>query len=84
MRVRGDGNGMAKGEIVVDEKTCKGCGYCEKFCSRGCIDIPGDRFTPRGYLLPVVVRPDRCSACGICSWMCPRFAIEVYKYVEAE
>ena len=46
------GGMMAKGEIVIDEATCKGCSYCARFCSRGCIVIPGDRFTPKGYLLP--------------------------------
>ncbi len=74
---------MAKGEIVINEGICKGCGYCEKFCSRGCIDVPGDKFTPKGYVLPVFAQPEKCNACGICSWMCPRFAIDVYKYVEA-
>ena len=73
---------MAKGEITIDEGSCLGCGYCEYFCSRGCITIPGDKFTPMGYLLPVFSNPDKCTACGVCAWMCPQFAIEVYKYVE--
>jgi NAD-dependent dihydropyrimidine dehydrogenase PreA subunit len=46
--------------------------------------MPGDRFAPQGYLLPVFVNPERCNACGICSWMCPHLAIEVYEYVESE
>ena len=75
---------MVKGEIIINEANCLGCGYCEKFCSRGCIVIPGDKFTPQGYLLPVFANPERCNACGICNWMCPHFAIEVYKYVENE
>ncbi len=73
---------MAKGEIVIDEAICKGCSYCAEFCSRGCITVPGDKFTPKGYLLPLFASPEKCNACGICAWMCPRFAIEVYKYVE--
>ena len=74
---------MAKGEIVIDESICKGCGYCAEFCSRGCIEIPGDRFTARGYLIPVFTHPEKCNACGVCAWMCPRFAIDVYKYVDS-
>ncbi len=74
---------MAKGEIIIDEAICKGCGYCAKFCSRGCIVMSNDRFTPKGYLLPDFVQSEKCNGCGICAWMCPRFAIEVYKYVEA-
>jgi 2-oxoglutarate ferredoxin oxidoreductase subunit delta len=75
---------MAKGEIIIDEMFCRGCGYCEKFCTRGCIETPGDKLSSEGYLLPVFANPDKCNACGICGWMCPHFAIEVYKYVEAK
>jgi len=74
---------MAKGEIVIDEAICKGCGYCAEFCARGCIEVAGDRITHKGYLLPAFVNVEKCNACGICAWMCPRFAIEVYKFVEA-
>jgi 2-oxoglutarate ferredoxin oxidoreductase subunit delta len=75
---------MAKGEIVIKDTACCGCGYCQKFCAQGCIIIRGDKFTPQGYLLPDFANPDKCTACGICEWMCPHFAIEVYKYVENE
>jgi len=75
---------MAKGEITIDQTLCKGCGYCTKFCPKGCITIPGDKFTPKGYLLPVFSLPDACTGCGICGWMCPDLAIEVYRYVEAK
>ena len=75
---------MAKGEIVIDEARCLGCGYCQEFCPRGCIEITGEKFSPYGYLQPVFARPDQCTACGFCAWMCPHFAITVYKYVEAE
>jgi ferredoxin len=34
-----EGEKMAKGEIVINEAICKGCGYCGKFCSRGCIEM---------------------------------------------
>jgi len=75
---------MAKGEIVINEANCRGCGFCQEFCSLGCIVIPGNRFSPQGYLLPVFASPDRCNACGVCAWMCPHMAIEVYKYVESK
>ena len=75
---------MARGDIVINERYCKGCGYCVKFCARGCITQPGDRFSPQGYLLPVFSAPSRCNACGVCAWMCPDQAIEVFRYVEAE
>jgi 2-oxoglutarate ferredoxin oxidoreductase subunit delta len=71
---------MARGEIAIDERHCKGCGYCVKFCTRGCIAQPGDRFSPQGYLLPVFSDPSRCNACGVCAWMCPDQAIEVFAF----
>jgi len=70
---------VVKAEVVIDEEQCQGCGYCVKFCPRGCIVIAGDKFTPQGYLLPSFVKAEKCSACGICAWMCPVAAIEVYK-----
>ncbi len=71
---------MAGGEIVIDEELCKGCGLCEIFCSRGCIEIKTDRLSAKGVALPVLVEAEKCNACAVCGWMCPDFAIEVYKY----
>ena len=72
----------AKGDIEIKEQYCVGCGYCVYFCNRECIVIPGDRFTPQGYLLPVFVNTDKCTGCAACARMCPHMAIDVYKYVE--
>lgn len=73
----------AKGEITISEMMCQGCGYCAKFCAKGCI-VMSDKMSPRGYLLPKVVKPENCNACSICGWMCPHMAIEVYKLEEKE
>jgi 2-oxoglutarate ferredoxin oxidoreductase subunit delta len=75
---------MAKGEVVINESHCLGCGYCEHFCPQGCIVVTGEKYSSFGYLLPVFANEEKCNACGICEWMCPHFGIEVYKYVEAE
>jgi len=74
---------MAKGEIVINEANCLGCGYCEEFCPRRCIVMSSNKFSPMGFPLPVVEEPDKCNACSACRWMCPHFAIEVYEYVMA-
>ena len=74
---------MAKGEIIIKEAACLGCGVCQKFCAHGCIVMSKDKFTPQGSLLPEFIKPDECNACGICEWMCPHFAIEVYKYIDS-
>ena len=65
-------------EVIINEQACKGCGYCTKFCEKGCIRIPGDKYTAMGYLLPVFAEPEKCNLCGACAKLCPAFAIEVY------
>jgi 2-oxoglutarate ferredoxin oxidoreductase subunit delta len=75
---------MAKGEIVISEERCKGCGLCEHFCARGCISLAGGKLAPKGYIVPIFIAPDQCTGCGICGWLCPDFAIEVYQYIESK
>lgn len=75
---------MPKGEIFIYEQYCKGCGYCARFCSRGCIAHPSGKYSAQGYLLPAFSVPEKCNACGVCAWMCPDHAIDVYRYVEEE
>jgi len=75
---------MAKAEIVIDEKHCTGCGYCQIFCPEGCIAITGEKMTPAGFLLPTIISPEKCKACGVCALMCPAFAIEVYRIKTAK
>jgi 2-oxoglutarate ferredoxin oxidoreductase subunit delta len=58
---------MAKGRIIVKSELCKGCGYCQLFCPKDCIEM-GEQANPKG-----------CTGCNICSLMCPDFAIEVYR-----
>jgi len=73
---------MAKGEVEINDDFCRGCGYCEIFCSQGCIEMT-HKLSPLGLPIPAVVHPEKCTGCGICAWMCPHLAIEVYKYVGA-
>ncbi|MDI6775732.1 MAG: ferredoxin family protein [Syntrophales bacterium] len=70
-----------KGEVVIDEGTCLGCGYCEMFCPKKCIEISQEKFNPLGYPLAVFSNPEECNACGSCVIMCPQFAIEAYAVV---
>lgn len=74
---------MAKYKVTINEQFCQGCGYCEKFCNRGCIEVLRDKFTPEGYLIPTFTKPELCTGCGFCCWMCPHFAIEVVPEGEA-
>jgi 2-oxoglutarate ferredoxin oxidoreductase subunit delta len=68
---------MLEPEVIIDENTCMGCGYCVKFCPHGCIEISKDKFGPVGYPLAVVVHQERCTTCGTCAFMCPQYAIKV-------
>ena len=70
---------MPKGEIVINEQLCNGCGYCVEFCSRDCIII-GDKFNAQGLNVAQFTQPETCNACQVCGWMCPSSAIEVYRY----
>lgn len=73
---------MAKGEIVISEALCKGCGLCVKFCARSCITISGEKLNSAGTPIAVFTQADRCNACGVCGWFCPEIGIEVYKFAE--
>ena len=75
---------MPKGEIVISQVLCKGCGLCVDFCARGCITMPEGKLTPKGTVMADFTYPEKCNACGVCGWMCPDFAIDVYKHVEEE
>jgi len=70
---------MPRGEIVINEKLCKGCGLCVEFCPRGCITLPEGKLGEKGMPVAELSAPDSCNACCICGWMCPDFAIEVYR-----
>jgi len=73
-----------KGEIVIDEGLCLGCGYCELYCPKECIEISKEKYNSMGNPLAVVVAPEKCNACASCSTMCPQFAIEVYLLTEGD
>ena len=75
---------MPKGEIVINDKLCKGCGLCVEFCPKDCITMPEGKLSERGMQLAVFSDPETCNACSICGWMCPDFAIDVYKFKSAK
>jgi 2-oxoglutarate ferredoxin oxidoreductase subunit delta len=73
---------MARGEVVIDERACKGCGICTVICSRNCISVGKEKIGPRGTPIAYLIDPEKCNGCGVCGWLCPDFAIEVYRYGE--
>ncbi|MCR4441478.1 MAG: 4Fe-4S binding protein [Peptococcaceae bacterium] len=59
-----------KYRVVVEERFCKGCGICVKFCPAGILEL-----TATGQLK--VVNEDRCLGCKTCEIRCPDFAVIV-------
>jgi 2-oxoglutarate ferredoxin oxidoreductase subunit delta len=59
-----------RGQVIVFESWCKGCGICIEFCPQGV-------FETNGQGRPVVACPERCTACHWCDTHCPDMAISV-------
>lgn len=66
-----------KGKIVIDNKLCKGCGFCITACPKGLIVFNNDS----GVVCHTAVQTDadRCNGCGLCAVICPDIAIEVWR-----
>ena len=58
--------------VVVDAKSCNGCGVCEKRCQVGAVRVPKEE-------LPAEVDLNRCIGCGLCVDTCPPKAISLEK-----
>lgn len=71
-----------KGFIKINENRCTGCGFCEMFCKKGCVEMT-KRLSVLGLPVPEFTNAEDCIACAMCAWMCPHVAIEVYEYLEA-
>jgi ferredoxin len=51
--------------VVLDNEKCRGVGYCEQVCPRGCYKVDRERHTAR------MLRAERCVQCGACIVQCP-------------
>ena len=63
-----------KGELLIIEDRCKGCGFCVEYCPNDVLEV-SDKFNLKGYHPPEVVNIDNCRYCGFCQIVCPDFAI---------
>jgi 2-oxoglutarate ferredoxin oxidoreductase subunit delta len=65
---------ITKGNVVIIEDRCKGCGYCIEFCPRAILTF-SKGFNKKGYHPPEVQKKDECVNCHYCEIICPEFAI---------
>jgi 2-oxoglutarate ferredoxin oxidoreductase subunit delta len=70
----------ARGVVVINRESCKGCAFCVEFCPPKCLDLEKG-YNVKGYHPPFLSKPDACTGCDMCGLMCPDFAI--YGYREA-
>jgi 2-oxoglutarate ferredoxin oxidoreductase subunit delta len=72
-------------KLVINEHRCKGCNLCTKVCPYR-IFQEGTKPGIRGYVIPVLDRPERCTNCRLqkvygrqlccmCQMICPDQAI---------
>ncbi len=61
---------MGKFMVSINEKWCKGCGFCVAFCPKGVLAM-GER------LKAEVRHPEECIGCKRCEYYCPDLAITV-------
>lgn len=61
---------MAKFQVSILPKFCKGCGICISVCPKGVLVLGKD-----GKAFPA--HPEECIGCLNCEYHCPDFAITV-------
>lgn len=69
-------------EVRINTERCKECGYCIRYCPKGCLK-KGDAINKRGYYAPVYEAAN-CIGCGICAQVCPDTVLTVYKDTDKE
>jgi 2-oxoglutarate ferredoxin oxidoreductase subunit alpha len=51
-----------RGEIIINEERCKGCGFCVEYCPHHVL-IVAAKFNAKGYHPPEVARAELCVNC---------------------
>jgi 2-oxoglutarate ferredoxin oxidoreductase subunit delta len=68
---------MAKGTVVFDVETCKGCELCIQACPQESLQL-SPKINAQGYHYVVLVK-DNCTGCTNCALVCPDAVITVYR-----
>ena len=62
----------------MNEKFCKGCGFCVKYCPRGVLAI-SEKSGGKGYRTAAPAAEEKCVGCLSCAAVCPEAAIRIEK-----
>jgi len=68
---------MARGKVVFDIETCKGCEICIAACPQESLAL-SRKINKQGYHYAVMVK-DNCTGCTNCALVCPDAVITVYR-----
>ncbi len=68
---------MAKGVVVFDIETCKGCELCIEACPQDSLQL-SPKINAQGHHYAVLVQ-DNCTGCTNCALVCPDAVITVYR-----
>jgi ferredoxin len=52
-------------EVVLDNRACRGAGFCQQVCPRNCFEVDKMRHTAS------IISRERCIKCGACIVQCP-------------
>jgi len=73
---------MAKGRIIIEVDTCKGCGLCTTYCPVKILKLDDTTTNAKGYTPLMVIDMEKCIGCAFCATMCPDSVITVEKFLK--
>lgn len=70
---------MAKGTVIINQESCKGCGLCPTVCPKDALAMDMNHLNAKGYHPAFLANADVCTGCAICAVICPDVCITVLR-----